>query len=640
MRKFFRYLVQHDTLLIVINTVFWLGLGYLLLSSQVRLVVGGSLLALLLGGYLLYAGFFPKITQGMAQPALTRWLSASTGLLAVVLGISLLIWFFSGGVPTRRQQLEQRLAVAGRGNTRLDLSGFGLREVPPEVWELSHLTMLDLSDNRLKVLPPEIGRLAHLERLYLNHNRLETLPPEIGRLKQLTWLELDNNRLTALPPELAQLQQLMHLKVQYNRLTTFPAVVLELPALELLWLSGNELGPLPEVLTERAAAGTLNLWYQPRASRTNWASLLVVVLIGVGPWLASWFLTRRWAAWEQAARQVAQQEGTVFTIPAFARATTLWVLLTSLAVCLFFMVVALASKSGGSLGSSLGLWLILLPLMASCLYVLLHYTGLVILTPEAVVMRRLGREKRLRYADITAIQELVWGIPPNLVLRGSGQTLRIPRTVEHLPALYAQLLDRIPPAVRHALLGLPPDAAVYQLTVRRRARVWYGIGTLLFILLYLGIGLMGIWIPLGRGDVPPLTWRWARDTGLTFLLVSTLFLPALFFILRSFFTSWGPFGIKQPNALELRPDEIRYRFPRGAWQTRPARDLQRVVLESEPVMVRARAAGALIEERVMVYRIVLVFVDGEQLTIDQERAVQFGESPERLYQLLKRLYNK
>jgi hypothetical protein len=636
-KKFFRYLAAHDTLLIIVNTAFWLGLGYLLLSSQVRLVVGGAVLALLLGGYLLYVGLFPKSTRGMAQPALAHWQSASMGLLAVALGSGLLLWFFSGGVPTRRQVLEQRLAAGG---IMLDLSGLGLREVPPAVWSRTDLLELDLSRNRLKVLPPEIGRLTQLERLYLNDNRLESLPPEIGQLAQLTWLELDGNRLTTLPPELARLHRLTHLKVQYNRLTTFPDVVLELPALELLWLSGNDLGPLPAVLTERAAAGTLNLWYRPRASRVDGASLLVIVLTGVGPWLASWFLTRRWAAWEQAARQVAQQEGIVFAIPSLARAMMLWVLLTLGAVCLFFTMVALASQGDVSVGNSLVLWLVLSPVMAACLYLLLHYTGLVILTPEAVVMRRLGREKRLRYADITAVRELAWGIPPNLVLKGAGQTLRIPRTVEHLPALYAQLLERIPPAVRESLLGPPPGAEVYRFAIRRRARAWYGVGTVLFILLYLGIGLMGVWIPLGRGDVPPLTWRWARDAGLTFLLVSTLFLPALVFIVRSFFTAYGPFEIPQPSAWEWHSGEIRYRFPRGAWQTRPARDLQRVVLESEPVKVRARAAGALIEERVMVYRIVLVFVDGEQLTIDQERAVQLGESPERLYQLLKRLYNK
>lgn len=637
MKKFFRYLADHDTLLIIVNTAFWLGLGYLLLSSQVRLVVGGAVLALLLGGYLLYAGLFPKSTRGMAQPALTRWLSASMGLFAVALGSGLLLWFFSGGVPTRRQVLEQRLAAGG---PLLDLSGLDLREVPSAVWSRTDLLELNLSHNRLQVLPPALGRLTQLERLYLNDNRLEELPPELGQLAQLTWLELDGNRLTTLPPELARLRRLTHLKVQYNRLTTFPAVVLELPALELLWLSGNDLGPLPAVLTERAAAGMLNLWYRPRANRVDGASLLVIVLTGVGPWLASWFLARRWAAWEQAARQVAQQQGAVFAIPSFARAATLWVLLTLGAVCLFFTVVALASQGGVNVGNSLVLWLVLSPVMVACLYLLLHYTGLVILTPEAVVMRRLGREKRLRYADITVVREFAWGIPPNLVLKGAGQTLRIPRTVERLPALYAQVLERIPLAVRESLFGLPPGAEVYRFAIRGRAWAWYGIGTVVFVLLYLGIGLLGVWIPLGRGDIPPLTWRWARDAGLTFLLVSALFLPALFFIVRSFFTAYGPLEIPQPSAWELLPGEIRYRLPRGAWQTRPAHTLQRVELESEPVKVRARAQGAIIEERVMVYWIVLVFADGEQLTISQERAAQFGESSERLYQLLKRLYNR
>jgi len=170
--------------------------------------------------------------------------------------------------------------------------------------------------------------------------------------------------------------------------------------------------------------------------------------------------------------------------------------------------------------------------------------------------------------------------------------------------------------------------------------VWalYIAGTGLFILFYLGIGLMGLWLGLARGDVPPFTWRWLRDIALVFLLVSTLFLPALIFIMRSFFTKYGPFKIEQPVAWELYRDKIRYRFPRGPWQERGARDLQRVTLEPLPFTVRARASGFIIKQNMMRYMLVLEFVGDKRLVIDQERAAQFGESPERLHVMINQLY--
>jgi Leucine-rich repeat (LRR) protein len=59
---------------------------------------------------------------------------------------------------------------------------------------------LDLSGEGLKYLPPEIGNLTGLTWLWLSGNQLTALPPEIGNLTGLTDLDLDGNQLTALPP--------------------------------------------------------------------------------------------------------------------------------------------------------------------------------------------------------------------------------------------------------------------------------------------------------------------------------------------------------------------------------------------------------------------------------------------------------
>ncbi len=46
-----------------------------------------------------------------------------------------------------------------KGKTELDLSIFGLRELPPEIASLAQLTTLNLGRNQLTSLPPEIASL-------------------------------------------------------------------------------------------------------------------------------------------------------------------------------------------------------------------------------------------------------------------------------------------------------------------------------------------------------------------------------------------------------------------------------------------------------------------------------------------------
>ncbi len=76
---------------------------------------------------------------------------------------------------------------------------------------------LDLSGEGLRVLPPEIGKLTRLKKLILGKyrydedghivgfigNNLRDLPKEIGLLNQLEELLIIDNQLSSLPPEFA-----------------------------------------------------------------------------------------------------------------------------------------------------------------------------------------------------------------------------------------------------------------------------------------------------------------------------------------------------------------------------------------------------------------------------------------------------
>jgi len=65
---------------------------------------------------------------------------------------------------------------------QLFLSRNALRTLPPELWNLQHLSVLSLWNNKLTELPPCIAKLHNLVELNLAGNRLRWLPWELLRL--------------------------------------------------------------------------------------------------------------------------------------------------------------------------------------------------------------------------------------------------------------------------------------------------------------------------------------------------------------------------------------------------------------------------------------------------------------------------
>ena len=130
----------------------------------------------------------------------------------------------------------------------LDLSHYGLTQLPLEVTELKNLTKLSLSQNRLTQLPPDIGKLENLTELDLSYNRLAQLPSEIGELKNLRILNLTRNQLIQLPPEIGNLKNLRILNLTRNQLTKLPSEIGKLKNLNAFYLSSNQLTQLlPEI---------------------------------------------------------------------------------------------------------------------------------------------------------------------------------------------------------------------------------------------------------------------------------------------------------------------------------------------------------------------------------------------------------
>ena len=126
--------------------------------------------------------------------------------------------------------------------------------IPPEIGNLSHLTVLNLHENNISGnIPPELGNLTELKYLNLgqNINISGEIPIALGNLSQLKFLELSQNDLSGnIPSELSNLNKLEDLRLNDNQLTdTIPVELGNLTHLKKLNLSHNQFnGSIPAEL--------------------------------------------------------------------------------------------------------------------------------------------------------------------------------------------------------------------------------------------------------------------------------------------------------------------------------------------------------------------------------------------------------
>ena len=92
------------------------------------------------------------------------------------------------------EKARRRIAKAkAKQATKLDLSFLDLTELPPELWELTHLKGLDCCGNRLAALDG-LGKLTHLTELDCEGNQLAALDGEqLDALSKIAKLSCDDD---------------------------------------------------------------------------------------------------------------------------------------------------------------------------------------------------------------------------------------------------------------------------------------------------------------------------------------------------------------------------------------------------------------------------------------------------------------
>lgn len=88
------------------------------------------------------------------------------------------------------------------GDTKLDLSGMGLMEIPADVFALTNLESLDISGNSIRSLG-KISTLSNLRNLLAQNNKISSLPEEILELSSLENLKLEGNSVAVMNTDLS-----------------------------------------------------------------------------------------------------------------------------------------------------------------------------------------------------------------------------------------------------------------------------------------------------------------------------------------------------------------------------------------------------------------------------------------------------
>ncbi|HPM09873.1 MAG TPA: leucine-rich repeat domain-containing protein [Paludibacter sp.] len=516
--------------------------------------------------------------------------------------------------------------------TFLNLDNNQLTELPPEIGNLTNLKILWLRNNHITNLPPEIGNLHKLESLALSDNQLSTLPSEIGQLSSLQHLALYRNQLTVLPREIGQLSNLTTLFLDDNQLTKLPPELERLTQLQTLSLNRNPLGELPDRFMEQAQSRGLKISYKPdeKLPPQGDGGLLLFLVVFVAIILITFGLNRWIGKREEQLKLNLNTSGRVYAIPAGGRAGCIFVLLLKIMVDVFLFIASLhPEETGVAPAAGIGIPLLFSPLIIICLYILVHYDGFIVLTGDAIILRRLWGEKRLPYHEITDVKESSLWLPFNMIIKGTHTKLSIPRSIEKFPELYGALMQQITrkPSVPDITRKFDAPSFPYHLALTRKARIFSIGGSCLLVVLYLGIGLAGFWVPYIQAKPPAYDFAF-----FLFGAISLFFLPAIFIFVK------GMIAAKQPIEMILTAQSIGFRFPGKSWQTWPIEQISAIRLEPVKINISVKNSPVFLWSEATAYRIILKS-NTQQLMIEQDRIRQFGFQPEQLYRVFQQLYH-
>jgi len=104
----------------------------------------------------------------------------------------------------------------------VNLDGWNLESIPPEIFNLKNLKSLSLEFNHITEIAHDISKLTSLKYLYLCYNCLKTLPENIGLLNSLKSLNIIHNNISNLPNSMENLKNLKYIYVRGTQINQTP----------------------------------------------------------------------------------------------------------------------------------------------------------------------------------------------------------------------------------------------------------------------------------------------------------------------------------------------------------------------------------------------------------------------------------
>jgi len=311
-----------------------------------------------------------------------------------------------------------------------------------------------------------------------------------------------------------------------------------------------------------------------------------------------------------------RQKGKIYPFQTFARRWIIFATLLILAIDIFLFVCSLNPRSGITLQVGIGIPLILMPFLLICIYLFLQNIGFVVLSKDSIILHRLWYIKQIPFSEITDIKEYGLGLNPKLIIKSPKSSFKIPSNLENYFEFYFIILENF-------FIKKIPEFP-YTLKISSKT-YWFTVGEILILLIfYMGIGLLGFWIPFFAGG----KFHFLAFL-IIFLLTSFLFIPAIILVV---FVS---IKRKQPCELILKVDNIHFRFPfnRNIYK-KPVNELKGIFLNHRSNLMSFKGLNSTTYD----YELVLNFEPDQRIVIDQERARQFGFSIVYLYWMLLKLY--
>lgn len=142
---------------------------------------------------------------------------------------------------------------------RLSLSNNNFAEIPPILFQLTSLKNISFGNNKIKTLPSQVSKLVALRQLYLEGNELETLPEELAALPELIILNISDNKFTSNAwPQLLKISKLHRLVMSGNSIDNIPDNVTVFTGLRILNLANNQIKAIPTSMSQMTSLRRLN----------------------------------------------------------------------------------------------------------------------------------------------------------------------------------------------------------------------------------------------------------------------------------------------------------------------------------------------------------------------------------------------